>query len=363
MNPENTAKKLTVELGENGYDIRIGAALLDSAGELLRPFCPPGEAIAVVTDENVWASHGVAFRASMERARLEFRPVVMPPGEESKSLRGLETLYDAFARMKMTRFGLAAAFGGGVVGDLCGFASATWMRGVRFVQIPTTLLAQIDSSVGGKTGINLAHGKNIAGAFHQPKLVVIDPLTLRTLPVREVRCGMAEAVKYGAIRSSPLFKALSARREPELSSVILECCGIKSEIVKSDERDFGERMLLNFGHTLGHAIEKRSGYGEYRHGEAVAFGMVMASAVGELLGFTQPGVTKALEETLSLRGLEARYPGDAAELTPLLSLDKKSSGGAIRMVLLKKIGESFIHRVEPADLEALLKKGEHLWRR
>ncbi|MDR1471937.1 MAG: 3-dehydroquinate synthase [Synergistaceae bacterium] len=362
MNRAGRAERLTVGLGDGGYDILIGSALIESVGDLLRPLCCEGGEIAVVTDENVWMNHVDALSSSMDRAGLGFQPIVMPEGEGSKSISGLEALYNSFARMKLTRFGLAVAFGGGVVGDLCGFAAATWMRGVRFVQVPTTLLAQVDSSVGGKTGINLAHGKNIVGAFYQPKLVVIDPLTLRTLPDREVRCGMAEVVKYGAIRSESLFETLRERSEPDISSVIRECCAIKSEIAARDERDFGERMLLNFGHTLGHAIEKHTGFGKYRHGEAVAFGMVMASALGERMGVTSPGVTRALGETLALYGLETRYPGDAADLVPLLSLDKKSVGGAVRMVFLRKIGTAFVRRVKTADLERLLKGAEELWR-
>jgi 3-dehydroquinate synthase len=264
-------KTLTVGLSGNSYDILIGDGLLDNLGEMLKPLCAPvGPAaaepvtttgpIAVVTDENVWELHGSRFASSLSGAGVDFEPIVLPSGERNKSLLGLSSLYEAFARLPLARDGLVVAFGGGVTGDLCGFAAATWMRGVRFVQVPTTLLAQVDSSVGGKTAINLPQGKNLVGAFYQPKLVVIDPQTLDTLPDREMRSGMAEVIKYGAIRSSSLFETLAKKIGPEdLSDVIYECCSIKSEIVARDERDFGERMLLSFGHTLGHAIEKQSG--------------------------------------------------------------------------------------------------------
>jgi 3-dehydroquinate synthase len=351
-----------VKLKDNGYDIVIGNNMLDVAGDLLKPLWSGNEAVSVVTDENVWRYHGDSLSRSMDRARIDFQPIVLPEGEGNKSMRGLENLYESFARMKLTRSGLVAAFGGGVIGDLCGFTAATWMRGVRFVQIPTTLLAQVDSSVGGKTGINLPQGKNLAGAFYQPKLVVIDPSTLRTLPAREVRCGMAEVVKYGAIRSMSLFNSLSSSSEPDLSEIIHECCSIKSDIVERDELDFGERMILNFGHTLGHAIEKQTGFDAYRHGEAVAFGMALASAIGEVMGATESGVTDELQNTLAHCGLETRYPGDIFGLPPMLASDKKSLGGAVQMVLLRRIGEAFVHQTTIAEIEGLLREVKRKWR-
>jgi 3-dehydroquinate synthase len=344
-------KTLRVGLSENGYDILIEDGLLGKIGGLVKPFRESDKPIAAVTDENVWRLHGERFSRSMDACGVSFRPVVMRGGEGDKSLSGLASLYDEFAGLSLTRNGLVAAFGGGVVGDLCGFAAATWMRGVRFIQIPTTLLAQVDSSVGGKTAINLPHGKNLAGAFHQPALVVIDPNILDTLPPRETRCGMAEVIKYGAISSPSLFKALSGDMGPQNpSEIIYECCRIKSEIVARDERDFGERALLNFGHTFGHAIEKKYGFERYRHGEAVAVGMTIAASAGEKMGLTSPGTASLLKNALNLHGIETGCPCEPEELIPLLEIDKKSLGGAVQFVLLKVIGEAFVRKTTFGDL-------------
>jgi 3-dehydroquinate synthase len=342
-------KKISVELAENGYDILIENGLLGDAGRLLEPFCPQNDPIAVVTDENVWKAWGEAFADSLAKAKLVFQAVVIPAGEGHKSMKGLAELYDAFSWMKLTRNGLVVALGGGVVGDLGGFAAATWMRGVRLVQVPTTLLAQVDSSVGGKTAVNLPQGKNLVGTFYQPKLVLIDPLTLRTLPEREMQSGMADVIKYGAIRSVSLFETLS-NSAFDLSDVIYECCRIKSEIVAHDERDLGERMLLNFGHTLGHAIEKRSNFEGYRHGEAVALGMVLAASMGEKMGLTEPGAADVLGHTMQRYGLETKYPGDLKELVPALSMDKKNLDGRIQFVLLRRIGEAFPRRMSLSEI-------------
>jgi 3-dehydroquinate synthase len=356
-------KTLFVGLAERGYDILIGDGLLDDLGGLLKPLCA-GAPVAVVTDENVWRLLGERAESSLSAAGLPFQTVIIPAGEASKSMRGLSVLYDAFAGMKLARNGLVAALGGGVVGDLCGFAAATWMRGVRFVQVPTTLLAQVDSSVGGKTAINLPQGKNMAGVFYQPVLVAIDPSTQRTLPEREVRSGMAEVVKYGAIRSNTLFGLLSGQgAESALPEIIYECCRLKSEIVARDEHDFGERMLLNFGHTFGHAIEKVSGFDRYRHGEAVALGMTLAALAGEEMGLTAPGTAEALERALTRHGLDTKYRGDAAALLPALAADKKSLGGEIQMVLLRHIGEAFAHRVGFSEVGRVLKRVAEKWTR
>ncbi|MDR1482778.1 MAG: 3-dehydroquinate synthase [Synergistaceae bacterium] len=346
--------RLSVSLEENGYDILIADGLLDGIGDLAGRLRSDGSTVAVVTDDNVWREHGERLSASMSRADVVFEPIILSPGEENKSIQGLASLYDEFARLALTRGSLAVAFGGGVVGDLCGFAAATWMRGIRYIQVPTTLLAQIDSSVGGKTAVNIPRGKNLAGAFHQPSLVVIDPVTLETLPPREMRSGMAEAVKYGAIRGAPLFDLTASPLEPCLSDVIYECCRVKCEIVSADELDRGERMLLNFGHTFGHAIERESNFGKYRHGEAVAFGMTLAADIGERLGLTSPGVADALRRALASRGIQAEYPGSAEDLLPALAADKKSVGGGVRMVLLRNIGTAFIRSMSFSEISLAL---------
>jgi 3-dehydroquinate synthase len=354
-------KTLTVGLPGNEYDIVIRRGLLDDVGVMLKGLNVSNEPVAVVTDTNVWNAHGEKFSASLSVAGVAFSLVILPPGEGNKSMSGLSGLYDAFAGMGLSRGGLVAAFGGGVVGDLCGFAAATWMRGVRFAQVPTTLLAQVDSSVGGKTAINLAQGKNLVGAFYQPKLVAIDPDMLSTLPARELRSGMAEVLKYGAIRSKELFDAL-AEMVPDsppldLSETIYECCRIKSEIVSCDERDFGERMLLNFGHTLGHAIEKATAFERYNHGEAVAFGMILAADAGERMSLSVPGTADSLRKRVAACGLETDYPGDAAGLLPILTSDKKSERGGVRMVFLRRIGEAFTRFATFPEIQSALKSG------
>jgi 3-dehydroquinate synthase len=355
---DSTVSVIPVALAGKEYDILIGRGLLDAAGKLISPFRVSSGPIAIVTDENVWRLWGERLKSSLSDSGIGWAPVIFPAGEASKTLDGLSSLYDGFARMALGRDGLVIAFGGGVAGDMAGFAAATWMRGVRYVQIPTTLLSQIDSSVGGKTAINLPHGKNLAGAFHQPKLVLIDPATLETLPEREIKCGMAEAIKYGAIRSAALFEGLAEKTAgglEEIGEIIGECCRIKSEITARDEFDSGERMLLNFGHTFGHAIEKVTGFGSYSHGEAVAFGMAIAADLGERAGFTRPGTGDEIRRALAAWGLAVDCPIDTAELLPLVSFDKKSVDGGTRMIFLRRIGEAFINEMSFTEIGALMK--------
>jgi 3-dehydroquinate synthase len=283
--------------------------------------------------------------------------VILEPGEHNKSLDGLERLYGAFAAMKLRRGGLVVAFGGGVTGDLSGMAAATWMRGVRYIQIPTTLLAQVDSSVGGKTAVNLKEGKNLAGVFYQPALVLIDPALLETLPEREFRCGMAEVIKYGAIRSVPLFENLAHKPDTaELAKIIAQCCRIKSEIVERDELDTGERMILNFGHSFGHAIEKAGGYQRHNHGEAVAIGMTLAAEIGEKTGLTAAGIAARIKEVLEIHGLDTDCPYEPEQLLPQMELDKKNESGKIKLVLIREIGTAFTHTIPPATLHSLCRE-------
>jgi 3-dehydroquinate synthase len=351
-------RRVEVGLADRKYDILIGRGILESAGELISPLCVSSGPLAVVTDANVWRLWGERLASSLAVSGVSFEPIVSPAGEENKTLLGLSRIYDGFADMGLRRDGLVIAFGGGVVGDMAGFAAATWMRGTRYVQIPTTLLAQADSSVGGKTSVNLPQGKNLAGVFHQPKLVITDTSVLETLPERERRCGMAEVIKYAAISSARFLDKLQDRTSAAcIEEIIGECCRVKSEIVERDELDSGQRMLLNFGHTLGHAIEKISGFSVYRHGEAVAFGMTMAAVIGERAGLTQSGTADKIRRALSAWGLDADYPQDTAPLLPLLSADKKSVGGGVRMVLLRKIGDAFVKTMSFSEIEALLTPG------
>jgi 3-dehydroquinate synthase len=338
-----------VALKEKSYDICMGDGLLADFGVLLRERlgAPCAGGMALVTDDNVWARFASPMTASLARAGLDFKAIVLKPGEENKSLAGLGRLYDAFAEMRLRRDGLVLAFGGGVIGDLAGFAAATWMRGVRLAQMPTTLLAQVDSSVGGKTAVNTDAGKNLAGAFHQPALVLTDTALLAALPAREFRCGMAEAIKCGAIRSARLFESLKAVPDASaLPGVVGECCDIKADIVERDEFDTGERMLLNFGHSFGHAIEKLGDFRAHTHGEAVAMGMALAAETGERLGLTARGSAAALREVLAAQGLEADCPYAPAELRARMESDKKNGAGVFRLVLLASPGEAFVRSLD-----------------
>lgn len=354
-------KKLTVELPEKSYDILLGAGLRSEPAKWLNGLIGSGRSVALISDENVWQHYGEDFQQRLNGTGLKAEAIVLPPGEDNKSLAGLSRLYEFFADIKLNRNGLLIALGGGVIGDLTGFAAATWMRGIDYIQFPTTLLSQVDSSVGGKTALNLSSGKNIIGAFHQPKLVIIDPDTLRTLPRREINCGLGEVIKYGAIRSSDLFKKLEKGQTDGYEAIISECCAIKAEIVANDEFDRGDRALLNFGHSFGHALESFYQYQRFNHGEAIALGMIMASAIGERMGLTEPGVVERIIKVLKTNEFETSLPCSPLDLMPSLIHDKKSDGGSLRLVLLSKIGDGLVKSVSFLELENLLLQVEEQW--
>ena len=287
-------KTLTVALPGREYDIMIEKGLLDRAGEHCRTVLPRANRLAVVTDSNVATLYLERVRRSLERAGFAVTDIVVPAGESSKSLEQLARLYDGMLSFGLSRTDAVVALGGGVVGDLAGFAAATLLRGVDFVQIPTTVLAQVDSSVGGKVAIDLPAGKNLAGAFWQPRLVLMDPDCLNTLSDRIFSDGMAEVIKYGCILDGELFRLLEENPSrtavmEQIEQVLFTCCDLKRRVVEADERDTGERMLLNFGHTLGHAYELAYHYETYTHGEGVAAGMMAAAAIGEYLKDTPAG--------------------------------------------------------------------------
>ncbi len=349
-----------VELGERSYDIRIDmqpevAALRQGAR---------GQRVLLVSDSQVDPLYGAAWQSLLEGYGLKVHRLVIPAGESSKSLAQTGVLYEAAVAAGLDRQGVMVALGGGVVGDLVGFTAATYLRGVRFVQAPTTLLAMVDSAVGGKTGINLPAGKNLVGAFYQPIEVAVDLATLRTLPEREYRSGLAEVVKYGVIWDAALFRELEASapalsaREPELlERVVARCCEIKAEVVAVDERDAGVRAILNFGHTLGHAIEQASGYGHWLHGEAVAMGMVFAAELSrreKALSDEECRRVKALLGTLGLPvhpGPEG-FSGGWPALRAAMNTDKKSRDQRPRFVLAEKLGSVvFDHAVADAVLD------------
>jgi 3-dehydroquinate synthase len=344
---------IQVPLGERSYEIQIADGAVGGLSDQVKALPGGVETVCFVTDEHVWTAHGEKAFQSLERAGLRARAIVLSPGESSKNIAGLTRLYDFFAQSGLSRKGLVIAFGGGVIGDLAGFAAATWMRGVRLIQIPTTLLAQVDSSIGGKTAVDIAAGKNLVGAFHQPALVIIDPLMLDTLPAREYAAGMAEVIKYGAIASETLFAHLqSAAPRKALQLIISACCGIKRDIVSEDEYDTGRRMVLNFGHSFGHAIEAKYGFDKYNHGEAVALGMVIAARVGERLGVTTPGVCTQIHGLLERFGLPRSIETEG--LLEFMKRDKKSKSTQIDLVLIQKIGHAVIQPVGFGELPELL---------
>jgi len=336
-----------VSLGNRSYDIKIAPGLIDRFGRecarlKLGPRC------AIITDTNVGKRYAKAVFNSLATAGFSPALIIVQPGEGAKDLKMVQACYDQLAVHRLERKSLIVALGGGVVGDLAGFVAATYLRGIAFVQVPTTLLAQVDSSVGGKVGVNLKAGKNLVGAFYQPRLVACDLDTLKTLPDREFRAGLAEVIKYGILYDAGLFAHLERdlpgllKREPKtLATVIARCCEIKAEVVGQDETEGGLRAILNFGHTIGHAIENISGYGKFLHGEAIAIGQVAAANLShEILGFAKGDVERI--QSLFLRaGLPVKIQLNSAKRQKLLKamrLDKKVSGGEIKFVLAKRIG-------------------------
>ncbi|MDI6828538.1 MAG: 3-dehydroquinate synthase, partial [Armatimonadota bacterium] len=292
--------ELRVNLGERSYDIHISHGLLEQAGELIASVCK-GRAAAIVTNPRVGSLYAERLVESLERNDIRSYVITIPSGERYKNLNTVRKVYDRLLDNQIDRTGIVIGLGGGVVGDLAGFVAATYLRGVDFVQVPTSLLAQVDASVGGKVGVDLPRGKNLVGAFYQPKIVIIDTATLSTLPARELRTGLAEVIKHGIILDSEYFSfienALPAikRLEPgALITTVADSCRIKANIVERDERESGLRAILNFGHTIGHALEAITGYKKYRHGEAVSIGMVAATIISEKMGFIDKQVVERI---------------------------------------------------------------------
>jgi 3-dehydroquinate synthase len=339
---------LEVPLGSRSYPIYIGAGLLGRA-ELIVERLPQKRA-AIITNATIAPLYLAPLRHALEARGVNVVPLTLPDGETYKSWDTLNQILDALIEQRCERNTALIALGGGVIGDLAGFAAAIYQRGVPYIQIPTTLLAQVDSAVGGKTAINHPGGKNMIGAFYQPLAVVSDTDTLATLPPRELAAGLAEVVKYGLIRDPAFFAWLEAnmarlaRREPEaLAYAIERSCANKSEVVALDEREGGPRALLNFGHTFGHAIESGTGYGTWLHGEAVGAGMLLAARLSQRLGLLAAEDVKRLAAVLQAAGLPLEPPAlDTERFLDLMGHDKKVEGGRIRFVLLKRIGEAFV---------------------
>ena len=372
MNREAGTATVSVGLGARAYDVLIGPGLIARAGAEIAARLP-GTRAAVITDDNVAPAHLSALQESLGAAGIESIAVQVRPGERSKSFDTLQEAVDAVLAARLERRDTIIALGGGVVGDLAGFAASIVRRGMNFVQVPTSLLAQVDSSVGGKTGINTAHGKNLVGAFHQPRLVLADTATLDTLPEREFRAGYAEVVKYGLINQPGFFAWLETNwREvfsggPARIEAIARSCRAKAEMVERDERETGERALLNLGHTFGHALEVATGYDSARlvHGEGVAIGMALAHRFSTRMNLASPDDAARVEAHLRAVGLPTRLediPGTLPGADALLSYiaqDKKVSRGALTFILSRGIGQAFIARDVPAsEVHAFLKEFE-----
>lgn len=356
--------QVRVELGERSYPIHIGAGLLAEAGALMRPSLAGGR-VLVVADATVARLHGERLLASLAAAGIAAEVAAFAAGEPNKSLATADALWQACAKHRIDRSGAIVALGGGVSGDLAGFVAACWMRGIGFVQIPTTLLAMVDSSVGGKTGVNSAAGKNLIGAFKQPSCVVIDPTVLATMDGREYRAGLAEVLKYGVIRD-PAFlawqeanaEALVARDPAAVAHAVAESCRIKAWYVAEDETEQGVRAELNYGHTFGHALERETAYTAFLHGEAVGIGMRMAAELGRRLGVLEDPALAARQDALLARyGLPTVHRVEAiaaaaGRLTGHCALDKKVAAGRTRFVVPHAAGRVSVRAVDDADAVA-----------
>jgi 3-dehydroquinate synthase len=349
--------RLDVASERGPYGVLIGPGLVREVDILMRPL--GGGARVVASSTPIWRLHGAHLRSVAKR-----RPILVPDGERAKSLTTVGRLYDEFIRRSLDRSSVVIALGGGVLGDVAGFAAATFLRGLSFVQVPTTLVAQVDSAIGGKVGVNLPAGKNLVGAFHPPRLVICDPGLLRTLPRREFRAGLYEVVKYGVIASRPLFDRVSASLDalfhqdlPLLTHVIAECCAIKASVVSADEREAGPRRVLNFGHTVGHALETVTRYRRLRHGEAVGYGMLAATRISAARGLLGQDDEAHVADVIGRLG--SRPPvadlrmGDVIDAT---SRDKKLVRGRLHFVLTSGIGRtSIVTDVSTRELRAALR--------
>jgi len=350
--------KLTVNLEEKSYPIYIENHILRNAGVYISEVFK-GKRVIIVSDDRVFPLYGEVLLSNLENY-FECHSLVLPHGESTKSFQSLPVIYSAMLKAKITRSDLVIALGGGVIGDLTGFAAASFLRGIKFIQIPTSLLAQVDSSVGGKVAVDLPEGKNLVGAFYQPSMVLIDPTVLATLPKRFVNDGMGEVIKYGCIKDAGLFDLLEKHHSFEelkevLPSIIARCVDIKRIVVEHDQFDTGERMLLNFGHTLAHTIEQHCNYERESHGEAVGIGMYQLSLLAEEKGLTAAGTAKRILDVLNTYGLPYECGFSVGALFEAIILDKKNLDGKLNLILLKEIGDSYIY---PTDMNFFENQGK-----
>jgi 3-dehydroquinate synthase len=351
-------KKVTVSLGERSYDIVIGDRILSGIGDAVSRL-RLGQKEMVVTSLGIWPLYGEVIQDSLAASGFDTYVAHINDDEESKSIQTVMSLYDKLVEKELGRDSTITAVGGGVVGDVAGFTAATFMRGMKLIQVPTTLLAQVDSSIGGKTGVNLPSGKNLVGAFHQPTLVWTDVSTLRTLPERELRSGLAEVIKYAVVADPQLLRILeekihsfSEASGDTLIEIISRCCSAKARIVEQDEKDHGVRSILNYGHTFGHALETLTNYTQFTHGEAVALGMIVAARVSCEIGATDQTMVEKQERLISAAGLPTRIDSvvDPQNIVRQLTRDKKRLAGHTRWVLPKTMGEVFLTSEVPLDV-------------
>ena len=357
-------KRLNIDLEERSYDILIGRIILSKVGELISKRFKPSKT-TIITHPSIRNLFGDKIESGLTNIINSSEVIEVPEGESSKSLQQVELIYDRMLEMKCDRKSFLIALGGGVIGDLTGFIAATYQRGIPFIQIPTTLLSQVDSSVGGKTAVNLPRGKNMIGAFYQPKLVVIDLDTLQTLPKKEFRAGLAEVVKYGVIADAELFTFLENKAEDILSlkSACLEyiietSCAIKARVVEKDEHENRHRMILNFGHTFGHSIETLTNYTEYLHGEALSIGMVQAASLSVETGLCNKDVLIRIKNLLKKFGLPIHPPDLKTEdIIRSMYHDKKTTHNKLRLILVKAIGSvEIVDNVSEIPIKAVLNK-------
>lgn len=355
-------RTLSVNLGSRSYPIYVGGELLSHAGELVKEAGCGGK-IGIVTNPRVAGLYLARLEGSLKRSGFRVASVLVPEGEEHKDLTSLSIIYDRLIAERFDRKSCVIALGGGVIGDMAGFAAATFLRGIPYVQLPTTLLAQVDSCVGGKTGVNHREGKNLIGAFYQPQLVIVDVDALSTLPSRELVAGLAEVIKYGIIEEPHLFSLLEEKLDRLLAldrellmEVIAESCAIKARVVERDEREDDYRSVLNFGHTVGHALETLTGYEKLLHGEAVAIGMVQAASLSVRQGLCDQTSLTRIRELIRKAGLPTEIPVgvDPRDLIRGMEVDKKSVGGKIKFVLCRGIGNTHFQWCSAEEIVALL---------
>jgi 3-dehydroquinate synthase len=374
---------IKVNLPQQSYDIAIAPGSLDQLGDRMATL-KLGKKVLLVSNPNVFQFYGERAIASLKAAGFEVASYILPDGENYKTLESVQKIYDAALENRLERSATMVALGGGVIGDMTGFAAATWLRGINFVQVPTTLLAMVDAAIGGKTGVNHPQGKNLIGAFHQPRLVLIDPEVLKTLPVRELRAGMAEVIKYGVIWDAQLFDELEASQRLDemeylipptplnkegynsptplgkggeggsslMDSILTRSCQAKADVVSKDEKEAGLRAILNYGHTIGHAVESLTGYTQVLHGEAVAIGMVAAGQIAVELGMWTQEETQRQDSLIQKAGLPTQLPSglDIEAIIEALKIDKKVKAGKVRFVLPTQIGVVTVTDQVPADI-------------